>query len=157
MAIQQQIELEGKDSTNSCLESYCEDSRVNRLQSRTICELLTCFPGRSNPEHSLPSQYGRDCRSSNIPPDSRYCQSGLHASHEGLLDHLPDCFGICTEVLARVSVGAILQLHRIRDWNLHQHTHKEEATRCAKEEGRRTLLKHFEFRSLISVAALWRG
>lgn len=154
MAVQQQVKLEGQDHADSRVESYCTISLLFDhciTFRRTVLILsIDC----SNSKHSLPRQYGCDCGCPNIPPNPCHRQSRLYARHEGVLDHLSHCIGICAEVPAGIPVGAILQLCSFRHRNLHQHTHQEEAPCCVEEEGRRAIFKHVQFRPLMCVTAL---
>lgn len=67
--------------------------------------------------------------------DPSHGASGFHARHESELDHLAHRARIRTEVLARASLGPLLQLCRLCHWHLHQHAHQEEETGSVTKEG----------------------
>ncbi len=96
-----------------------------------------CLPGFTYPEYSLPDLDGNHRRCQDIPPSPSYGQGGFHACHEGQLDHLATCFGVCPEVLTRAYVGSLLQHRGVRDWNLYQCTHQKEEAGCIEKEGMR--------------------
>lgn len=101
------------------------------LQADTVSTDLT------HPERSLPLQHGHHCWCAYFPPDPRYRSRGLHACHEGLLGHIPDCPRIRTGIPSPRDLGALLQHHRFHHWNLHQLTHQEKEAASPEEEVQR--------------------
>lgn len=94
------------------------------------------LPGVSDPKFRVPRIHGHYCRGKDVPPGQGYRQGRLHASHEGQLDYLATCPGICAEVPARAYVGAFLQHYSLRHWNLYQRSYQEEEAGCFEEEGK---------------------
>ena len=74
----------------------------------------------ANPELRLSCIYGRNRRRQDLPPDSSYRQSWVHARHESQLDHVADGFGIRSKILTRTNMGSVLQHHRFRHWDMDQ-------------------------------------
>lgn len=51
-----------------------------------------------NPKHSLPRLHGRDRRRSNLAPNPRHHPRRIHARDARLMDHLPHCSRVRSEV-----------------------------------------------------------
>lgn len=92
----------------------------------------------ADPKRRLPDLHGRHRWCTHLPPDPRDRQSRFLASHEGQLDYLASCAGVCAAIPATRNVGAILQHCCVHYRDVHQRTHQEEeASGTAQEALRR--------------------
>ena len=90
----------------------------------------------AHPERCLPDINGHHCRSQNLPPGQCDRSCGVHARHEGHLDHLAAGAGVCPEVPARADLGTFLQLRGVRYRHVHKCTYQEEEVGSVEEESK---------------------
>ena len=74
----------------------------------------------ANPELRLSCIHGRHRRRQDLPPDSSYRQSRVHARHESQLDHVTVGFGVRSEILTRTNMGSVFQHHCFGHWDMDQ-------------------------------------
>ena len=95
------------------------------------------YLGLPDTERRLPHQHGCHRRRPYFPPGPRDCGRGFHACHESQLGHFPHRFSVRATVPPTGTLGSILQLGRIRYWDIHQRSHEEEEVGRLEEEALR--------------------
>lgn len=124
-------QLESEDHADCRVQS---DRKPTCRDSSSSVSILILHTGLSHPKRRLFDLNGRHRRRPHIPSDPGHSSRRLHARHEGLVDYVATCPGICSGIPATRDVGAFLQLHWVRDWNVYQRTHQEEETAGFEEE-----------------------
>ena len=89
---------------------------------------------RAYPKHSLLDLHGHHRRCPGLPPDPRDRARRLHARHESVLGDISSRLGLRASLPAARDLGAVLQLHQLRDRHVHQRAHEEEEAAGLEEE-----------------------